>query len=68
MSDIFVATETGTLTVKDEQFEIRAGVTRVRAGHPLLKAHPAFFEPADEHVHYEWRVATREPKVKKDAA
>ena len=62
---IYVATETGTLTVGDEVFVIYAGRTRVREGHPLLKQHPSFFEPSDAHVDYEWEVATKAPGEKR---
>lgn len=64
---IYVATETGTLTIGDEQYHITQRATRVREGHPLLKQYPNFFEAADTHVDYEWEQATKAPGEKRKA-
>lgn len=62
---IYVATETGTVTIGEDQYAIRAHHTRVREGHPLLKQYPSFFEPAETHVDYEWEQATAAPGEKR---
>jgi len=67
MGDIYIATETGTLTVKGEPYDIHANRTRVREGHPLLKAHPAFFKLEDDAVDYEWQTATKAPGERRTA-
>lgn len=63
--DIYVAVESGTVRIGDQDYPFTKGVTRVRAGHVLLKDHGVFFEPASEHVHYEVEQATKAPAEKR---
>jgi hypothetical protein len=58
---VYVAIESGSAEVKGQLYSFIKGVTRVRDGHPLLKDHGVFFEPVDEHVHYEVEQATAAP-------
>ena len=63
---VFVATQSGSAYVEglgDVPF-IR-GVTRVRAGHPLLKGREYLFEPVDLTVHYDIEEATAAPGEKR---
>jgi len=66
--DIYVATESGTCDIKGRQYPFTKGVTRVRAGHELLKACPDYFELVSEHVHYDVEQATAAPGEKRGAA
>lgn len=50
---LFVAKESGTTVIKDQEYAYVAGTTRVRGDHPLLKAVPENFEPAEDHVSHE---------------
>lgn len=61
--DIYVAKESFTTTLDGESISVRAGVTRVRAGHPLLKGKEMFFEPME--VHYDLERATASPGEKR---
>jgi hypothetical protein len=46
----YIATE----TFETQDAFVQRGVTRVREGHPLLKAYPDWFAPVDEiPAHYE---------------
>lgn len=65
---VFIAKETGTLTLDGEQCEVRARVTRVRAGHPLLALYPDLFEPVDDRVDYEWETADAPKRTRKTPA
>lgn len=58
---IYVARESGTSEVDGQSYSFVKGVTRIREGHPLLKANPVFFEPVTLHVHYEWEQADAAP-------
>lgn len=42
---VYVAKTSGAIKVKGQLYRFAAGVTRVRADHPLRKAHPQLFEP-----------------------
>lgn len=59
--DVFVATETGVTELKGVPFSFERGVTRVRAGHPLLKACPNCFALEEDTVTYEVEQATAAP-------
>lgn len=61
--EILVATETFTTDVNGTAVIVRAGVTRVRAGHVLAKANPQYFKPIE--VHYDIEDATEEPGRKR---
>lgn len=63
---VYVATESGSVDVKGEVLTFTKGVTRAREGHPILKAVPACFELADEHVHYDVEKATAAPGEKRE--
>lgn len=56
---IYVATDNGTVNLDGQNIQIRKGVTRVRAGHPLLAGREHLFEPL--HVHYDVEQATAAP-------
>lgn len=62
---VYVARESGAANVDGEDLVFVKGVTRVRGGHPLLKAVPDYFEPVDEAVHYEVEQATKAPGEKR---
>jgi hypothetical protein len=49
--NILVACETGVFTFEGERIYIHEGVTRVRAGHPILEGREHLFKPID--VHYD---------------
>lgn len=50
---VYIATASGSAEVKGETMPFVRGVTRVREGHALLKAVPDYFEPVEDHIHYE---------------
>lgn len=56
---IFVAKESFATNLDGEPIVVNKGVTRVRAGHKLLKGREAFFEPLK--VHYDVERATASP-------
>lgn len=57
--DMLIAIESGVAMVGNTEYSFRRGVTRVRAGHPLAKACPQFFEPIK--AHYEIETMTAAP-------
>lgn len=59
MSDIYVATRSAVIHTKDGRVQVRKGVTRVRAGHPLLEGREDMFKPID--VHFDVEQATAAP-------
>lgn len=61
--EIFIATVTGEAEVDGRTYYIKKDITRVREGHELLRAVPAFFKPID--VHYDIEDATAEPGRKR---
>jgi hypothetical protein len=63
--NVFVATETGVTDLNGTRYNFQAGVTRVRAGHPLLKACPNCFTPDPEAVTYDVETATAAPGEKR---
>lgn len=62
---VFVAKESGSTEIKGESYVFVKGVTRVREGHPILKTCPEYFEPVEEHVHYDVEKATAAPGEKR---
>lgn len=59
-ADLFVAVETGVANLNNKRpelpqnlFYFTRGQTRVKAGHPVLKQCPDFFEPVDESVTFD---------------
>ncbi len=56
---IYVAKESFATTLDGEEIVVRKGVTRVRAGHSLLRGREAFFEPLS--IQYDTEKATAAP-------
>jgi hypothetical protein len=69
MSDrtVYVATESFVALIDGENYVVRKGKTRVRAGHPLLQGREMWFSPADLNVDYEVEQATAAPGEKRGA-
>jgi hypothetical protein len=55
--DILISKVTGFV----DGLPVRAGITRVRAGHAMAKNHPELFEAVDVLVHYDVEQATAAP-------
>jgi hypothetical protein len=51
-AEVYVATETGSVDIKGQNYVFYRDVTRVAADHPLIKACPDFFAPAEDRLHY----------------
>lgn len=64
-ADIYVAQETGAVELDGSPVMIYKGVTRVRAGHSLLRDHPTMFAPIDLGVHYDVEQASAAPGEKR---
>lgn len=47
MSEMLVAKKTFIATLDGKRVVVKAGKTRVHAGHELAAAHPEFFKPAE---------------------
>jgi hypothetical protein len=62
---IYVATESGSSEVDGQPITFTRGVTRIRAGHPLLKAVPDYWKPVEENLTYEVEQATKAPGEKR---
>ena len=62
-TDIFVAKDSFSTTLDGQPVVVQKGVTRVRAGHPLLKGREMFFEPLI--VQYDIERATSAPGEKR---
>lgn len=58
-NDIYVATDSAHVVIDGEHYTLVKGVTRVRAGHDLIRTHPELFVPCD--VHYDVESATQGP-------
>ncbi len=65
--ETLVATTSGSARVKNEDYSFVEGVTRIRSDHPLAKAHPDFFTPAEDNRHYDVEEATAAPTEKRGA-
>lgn len=59
MPDIYVARDSASVIIEGDRYALQKGLTRVRAGHPLVERHPELFEPLD--VHYDVEDATQAP-------
>lgn len=44
-ADIYIAQSSGVVKIRNERVRYFAGRTKVRAGHPLLRARPDAFAP-----------------------
>lgn len=64
-SDIYVATETFATELDNQPIIVQKDITRVRAGHPLLKGRENLFKLIT--VHYEVEQATAAPGEKRGA-
>lgn len=61
-SGVFIATESGSAEGKHgDVYPFLRGITRVAAGHELLKLVPDYFKPVEDHVHYGVVSATQGP-------
>ena len=60
---IYVATHTFSTDYDGKTEFVHRGVTRVRAGHPLVRLNPQFFAPVD--AHYDVEQATAAPGEKR---
>lgn len=67
-AEVYVATKTAHLTDGGTRVVVRKGVTRVRAGHPLLKNYPQLFKPVTEGVRFEVETAKAEPVIPQQPA
>jgi hypothetical protein len=63
--DVYVARESGSAEVDGQVLTFVRGITRVRAGHSLLKGREHLFEPIDDSVHYDVEQATAAPGEKR---
>jgi hypothetical protein len=63
--DVYVARESGSAEVDGKVLTFTKGMTRVRAGHPLLKGREHLFDPIDTTVHYDVEQATAAPGEKR---
>jgi hypothetical protein len=66
-TEVYVATDSGSVEIKGESYVFIRGVTRIRAGHPILKAVPDSFAPAEDQLHYDTEQATAAPGEKRGA-
>lgn len=62
-ADVYVCKESGAFEWNGDMVVVNKGVTRVRAGHPMLDAHPELFEEIT--VHYDVERATAAPGEKR---
>ena len=65
LPEIYVATSSGVVRIDGRLTSYYGGTTRVRAGHPLLKAAPGKFKPLE--LDYEVEKATKAPGEKRGA-
>lgn len=63
MADVYVCKESAAFEWGGDMVVVNKGVTRVRAGHPMLAAHPELFEEIT--VHYDVERATAAPGEKR---
>lgn len=62
-ADVYVCKESAAFEWDGDMVVVNKGVTRVRAGHPMLAAHPELFEEIT--VHYDVERATAAPGEKR---
>jgi hypothetical protein len=66
MSDgVFVATESFSTEIDGESIVVQRDKTRVREGHPILKACPDYFKPLEDGITFEVERATAAPGEKR---
>ncbi len=58
---VYIAKESFAAEIDGVPVVVRKGVTRVRAGHPLLAGREQMFEPADAHADFDVEAATAAP-------
>ena len=61
--EIYVARSSGVVKIDGKLHTYYGGTTRVRAGHPLLKAAPGAFKPME--LDYDIETATKAPGQKR---
>lgn len=61
--EIYVAVDSAAVPYEGGMIVLHSGVTRVREGHELLRAHPELFKPID--VHYEVEDGTQRPGARR---
>ena len=64
-AEIYVARSSGVVKIDGKLHNYYGGTTRVRAGHPLLKAAPGAFKPME--LDYDIEKATKAPGEKRGA-
>ncbi len=64
-NEVYIAKDSGSAEIKGEVYVFHKDVTRVRAGHPLLKAVPDAFHPVTDRIHYDVEQATKAPGEKR---
>lgn len=64
-TDIFVANQAAAVNLDGVEIILKKDVTRVRAGHPLLRKYPTLFEPIL--VQYDVEQATSRPGEQRGA-
>ncbi len=65
---VYIARESFAAEVEGVPVVVRKGITRVRAGHPLLDGREHLFEPADDRADFEVEQATARPGEKRGRA
>jgi hypothetical protein len=66
MADVYVCKESGAFEYGGDMIVVNKGVTRVRAGHPILDLYPDLFEEIT--VHYDVEQATKAPGEKRSVS
>lgn len=63
MAEVYIATTDAVVQYEGDMVSIRKNVTRIEEGHPIHTAHPEFFMPVGEGVHFPVRNAKAEPRT-----
>jgi hypothetical protein len=66
MADVYVCKESAAFEWDGDMVVVHKDITRVRAGHPILAAHPELFEEIT--VHFEVEQATAAPGEKRSVS